>query len=112
MPARTLAHARQRPVERTREPEPIGRLSDQRGAGMRDQTRSVRPDLYVHIAPNALHPQGDLLNRDLDLRQAEESPLSRTTSRPGTPGARPVNARPGLRRPECDAGRVGGTMYP
>lgn len=96
VPAGPLAQRRQGAIERARQPEPIGRLGDQRGARMRDQPLSVRPDLYLHIAPTALHPQGDLLNREPRPSASRRLPAQPDNTAPRTTGARPVNARPGL----------------
>ena len=55
----TLTHARQRARELAGEADPVSDLAEQRSAGMRDQTLSVRRDIYREIAPIALHLQGE-----------------------------------------------------
>ena len=59
MPPATLTHPRKRPGQRTRQPNPVSDLTEQRGPGVRDQTLSVRRDIYREIAPIALHLQGE-----------------------------------------------------
>src|SRR3954465_15016156 len=74
----------------------IGGLGEQRRPGVRHQPLSVRPDLYLHIAPTALHPQGDLLNREPRPSDSRRIPAQPDNTAPRTPGARPVNAGSGL----------------
>ena len=95
---RALEQLPQRAIERARQPEPIGGLGDQPRAGVRHQTLSVRPDLYLHIAPTAPHPQGDLLNRDPRPSASRRIPAQPDNTAPRIPGARPVNERSGLGR--------------
>jgi len=57
--APALLHRRQVCRQRLREPQLVGDLREQRGACVRDQTGSVRRDLYRDIAAIALHLHGD-----------------------------------------------------
>jgi hypothetical protein len=59
VPAAPLADRRERSRQRISQPEPIGRLGQQRRTGVRDQSVSVRRHIYGQPAPIALHPQGD-----------------------------------------------------
>ena len=59
MPPATLPNARQRSLKLAGEPDPVSNLAEQRRPGMRDQTLSVRRDIYREIAPIALHLQGE-----------------------------------------------------
>ena len=59
MPPATLPNARQRSRKLAGEPDPVSNLAEQRRPGMRDQTLSVRRDIYREIAPIALHLQGE-----------------------------------------------------
>src|SRR3954447_399484 len=77
----------------------IGGLGEQRRPGVRHQPLSVRPDLYLHIAPTALHPQGDLLNREPRPSDSRRIPTQPDNTAPRTPGARPGNAGSGLGGP-------------
>jgi hypothetical protein len=56
VPRRALKQTLKRAIERAREPEAIRDAGQQHRARVRDQTLSVRPDLYLHIAPHRASP--------------------------------------------------------
>ena len=58
MPSATLTHPSQRVRKLAGEPDPVSDLAEQRGARVREQTLSVRREIYREIAPIALHLQG------------------------------------------------------
>ena len=98
MPAAPLTRARQRARELAGQPDPVGRLGQQRRAGVRNHTRSVRHDIYVEPAPIALHPQGDPPEpRRLGLRQPQNPCSGGQFSGPAHPGPQLLsNERSGL----------------
>jgi hypothetical protein len=59
VPRAAFLHPRQPQRQRPRQPHLVGQLRQQRRPRMRDQSLSVRPDLYREIAAIALHPQGE-----------------------------------------------------
>lgn len=54
-----LAHPRQRQRQLAGEADPVSDLAEQRSPRVRDQTLSVRRDIYRETAPIALHLQGE-----------------------------------------------------
>jgi hypothetical protein len=59
VPAAPRAHPRQTLRQRRGQPQPVGRLGQPPGTGVRHQPLSVRRDLYGETAPIARHPHGD-----------------------------------------------------
>jgi hypothetical protein len=92
-PARIVAtttplQARQARAERSREPDPVSDLREQRATHVRHQTRSVRRDLYRNRASIMHHPQGEPPNSGFQDSTPKESPLHRTKPRPRSPRGR------------------------
>ena len=59
MPPATLPNADEPSRKLASEPDPVSDLAEQRRPGVRDQTLSVRRDIYRETAPSALHLQGE-----------------------------------------------------
>jgi hypothetical protein len=69
MGASALPARRHRLRERRGEPDPIGQLDQQKGAGVGDEALAVRPDFYGLRRRLCLHLPGVLLGRGMGFRK-------------------------------------------
>jgi hypothetical protein len=79
-------------------PQPglLGDLGQQHAADVRDQTLSIRHDIYLETAAIALHPQGEPPELGNKVSTTPILQAQPDIPRPRPPGARTVNQKAGL----------------
>src|SRR3954469_13506624 len=87
--------------QRSREPELVGHPSQQRGARVRHEPRSVRRDFYGYRAPITHHPQGEPPSSGSGPSTSPTIPAQPDVSAPPPAGGAAVTARFGLETPRC-----------